>query len=201
MLLTPGITAENCPNKKKCGTIVKCTDEEIIELRIAKIQLGKRIVERVRQNPRWFAKRLLNDRGCPQTYESLGLDVSIDSLDDVIDRCEDKLLELFVGYVAPQGVTALRYSVKRPYGTYQYNKLASDEPLFPAQYEDGRVKVFHLSHDGDHRNILARSGIERRKRILHLKTQIEFAKNLLQRTLDEFDRVSIDDVVAEKTII
>ena len=32
MLLQPGLTAENCPNRVVCGTIIQLTEEEQAEL-------------------------------------------------------------------------------------------------------------------------------------------------------------------------
>ena len=88
--------------------------------------------------------------------------------------------------------------VKRPYGTYQYNKLTSKFAIFPPQQEENEVKVLHLSRDTDPRNILGRSGIERRNRILFLKTQIEKATELLSKAMESVENVSIEEVVTHK---
>ena len=88
--------------------------------------------------------------------------------------------------------------VKRPYGTYQYNKLTIKFAIFPPQQEENEVKVLHLSRDTDPRNILGRSGIERRNRILFLKTQIEKATELLSKAMESVEDVSIEEVVTHK---
>ena len=106
-------------------------------------------------------------------------------------------------YVAPPGVEAHRYLVKRPYATYQYNKLTSKKALFPPQQEENPVKVLHLSRDTDPRNILGRSGIERRNRILMLKTQIEKATKLLTTAHSKIEATSIEaieDVITRKIV-
>ena len=73
--------------------------------------------------------------------------------------------ELTSSYVAPPGVEAHRYRVKRPYATYQYNKLTSKQAIFPPQQEEQEVKVLHLSRDTDPRNILGRSGEDLERKI------------------------------------
>lgn len=108
------------------------------------------------------------------------------------------IAELTSSYVAPPGVEAHRYLVKRPYSTYQYNKLTSKQAIFPPQQEENEVKVLHLSRDTDPRNILGRSGIERRNRILLLKTQIEKATELLSAAMETIEATSIEEVVVSK---
>ena len=70
--------------------------------------------------------------------------------------------------------------------------------MFPPQQESQKVKVLHLSRDTDPRNILGRSGIERRNRILLLKTQIEKATNILKLAMETVSAKSIEEIVAEK---
>ena len=110
------------------------------------------------------------------------------------------IADLTSSYVAPPSVEAHRYLVKRPYATYQYNKLTSKKAIFPPQQEENPVKVLHLSRDTDPRNILGRSGIERRNRILLLKTQIEKATELLSTAMETIEASSIEEVVASKLL-
>ena len=91
-----------------------------------------------------------------------------------------------------------RYLVKRPYGTYEYNKLTSKQAIFPPQQEENEVKVLHLSRDTDPRNILGRSGIERRNKILYLKMQIEKATEVLTKAMETVEATSIEEIVASK---
>ena len=194
----PGLTAEDCPNKEVCGTIIQLTESERAELRAARMENNRRVVETVMMSPSSAAQRLLRDRGCSQTAETLGVEQSAIALIDAIATCQDKIAELTSSYVAPPGVEAHRYSVKRPYNTYQYNKLTSKESIFPPQQEENEVKVLHLSRDTNPRNILARSGIERRNRILLLKTQIEKATELLTLAIESIEATSISEVVISK---
>ena len=198
MLLQPGLTAEDCPNKDICGTIIQLTEEEEAELYAARMENNRRVVRTVMMSPQRAAQRLLRDRGCPQTAETIGIEESTVALIDAISQCQELVAELTSSYVAPPGVEAHRYLVKRPYGTYQYNKLTSKSAIFPPQQEDTEVKVLHLSRDTDPRNILGRSGIERRNRILFLKTQIEKATELLSKAMESVEDVSIEEVVTHK---
>ena len=198
MLLQPGLTAEDCPNKNICGTIIQLTEEEEAELYAARMENNHRIVQTVMMSPQRAAQRLLRDRGCPQTAETIGIEESTVALIDAISQCQELVAELTSSYVAPPGVEAHRYLVKRPYGTYQYNKLTSKSAIFPPQQEDTEVKVLHLSRDTDPRNILGRSGIERRNQILFLKTQIEKVTLSLSKAMESVEDVSIEEVVTHK---
>ena len=205
MLLQPGLTAEECPNQSVCGTIIQLTEEEQAELYAARMENNRRVVQTVLMSPLIAAERLLRDRGCPQTNESIGIEDSIVNLIDQIAQCQSMVAELTSSYVAPPQVEAHRYSVRRPWGTYHYNKFTSKTALFPSQQKiqkDGtlkeKVKVLHLSKDADPRNILGRSGIERRNLILQMKAQIENATSLLNQTRERISATSIEEIVAEK---
>ena len=201
MLLQPGLTAEDCPNRLVCGTIIQLTEEEQAQLYEARMENNRRVVQTVLMSPQEAAQRLLNDRGCPQTNETIGVEESIVALIERIAQCQEIIAELSSSYVAPPGAEAHRYLVKRPYATYQYNKLTSKEAIFPPQQESQEVKVLHLSRDTDPRNILGRSGIERRNRILLLKTQIEKATNILFDAMETVSATSIEEIVAEKIFV
>lgn len=200
MLLQPGLTAEDCPNQSVCGTIIQLTEEEQAQLYEARIENNRRVVQTVLMSPQGAAQRLLHDRGCPQTPETIGIEESTVALIDAIAACQEMIADLTSSYVAPPSVEAHRYLVKRPYATYQYNKLTSKEAIFPPQQEEQEVKVLHLSKDTDPRNILGRSGIERRNRILLLKTQIEKATELLSTAMETIEATSIEEVVASKIV-
>jgi hypothetical protein len=201
MLLQPGLTAEDCPNQSVCGTIIQLTEEEQAQLYEARMENNRRVVQTVLMSSQRAAQRLLRDRGCPQTAETIGIEESTVALIDAIAACQEMIADLTSSYVAPPSVEAHRYLVKRPYATYQYNKLTSKEAIFPPQQEEQEVKVLHLSRDTDHRNILGRSGIERRNRILLLKTQIEKATELLSTAMQTIEATSIEEVVARKIVV
>ena len=123
---------------------------------------NRRVVRTVMMSSQSAAERLLRDRGCPQTYETIGAEESIAALIDRIAQCQEIIEELTSNsYVAPPGTEAHRYLLKRPYATYQYNKLTSKKAIFSPQQEEQSVKVLHLSSDTDPRNILGRSRIDR----------------------------------------
>jgi hypothetical protein len=198
MMMQPGLTAKRCPNKDTCGTIIELTSEDLIELYQARLENNRRIVERIRMTPGQAAHYLLARRGCPQTPESLGVNETIDQLRDAIAQIETTIAELSVGYIASVGVETHRYSVKRPYNTYEYNKLTAKTAIFPPQVKEELVKVIHLSRDDDPRNIEGRSGIERRNRLLAIMTSVKAATNLLNKAQELASNISIDEVVAEK---
>ena len=57
----PGLTAEDCPNKEVCGTIIQLTEEERAELYTARMENNRRVVETVMMSPSLAAQRLLRD--------------------------------------------------------------------------------------------------------------------------------------------
>ena len=198
MMLQPGLTAEDCPNQEVCGTIRSLTEEERAELQMARIEGNRRIIESVKVSPSYAARILLNCRGLPQSSDSLGIAESIAQLKQKIAEIEERVEQTTDLYVAPPAVEAHRYSVKRPSAEYFYNKLASPKPIFPPQVKDTKVKALHLSHDTDARNISARLGIERRNQLLALKTQIDNATEVLDRSLSKVSEDLAELALAEK---
>ncbi|MBD1935576.1 MULTISPECIES: hypothetical protein [Cyanophyceae] len=79
-------------------------------------------------------------------------------------------------YIAPESIEAHQYSVKRPSGAYLYNKFTSKEAIFEPSQRTQKVKVLHLSHDDDPRNIEGRLGIERRNQLTQLRTKLREMK-------------------------
>lgn len=81
MMLQPGLLdSGECLNYKTCGSAVKLTPDEEIELiRVRQIesqqrqQEWERIQETFRTTRRQAALMMLMSRGCPQTAESLGV--------------------------------------------------------------------------------------------------------------------------------
>ena len=80
MLMEPGLEAEDCPNRETCGTIYSLTEEERVEMRIARIENNRRIIEKVSVTSFFAAPLLLDRRGLPQTAEILGITESITAL-------------------------------------------------------------------------------------------------------------------------
>ncbi len=113
MLLQPRLTAENCPNRLICGTIIQLTEEEQAELYAARMENNRRVVRTVMMSSQSAAERLLRDRGCPQTAETIGIEESTVALIDTIATCQEMIAELTSNsYVAPPGVEAHRYIEK-----------------------------------------------------------------------------------------
>jgi hypothetical protein len=200
MMMEPGLTAEDCPNKNVCGTIRQLTDEDRVELHYGRIENNVRTIDTMMTNGRSAALYLLSTRACPQTPASLGVIATLARLRSTLSLLEETISQLSSEdcYVAPIGVEAHRYLVKRPYGVYQYNKLTSKEAIFPPQEREESVKVIHLSSDCDSRNFEGRSGIERRNRLLAIGTAIDTAEALLNRARSVADNPPVSEVVAGK---
>jgi hypothetical protein len=199
MMMAPGLTAEDCPNKNVCGTIRQLTEEDRVELHYARIEHNVRTIDTMITNGRDAALYLLSTRACPQTPASLGITETLDRLRSTLSQLEETIAQLSEDcYVAPIGVEAHRYLVKRPYGIYQYNKLTSREAIFPPQEREESVKVIHLSSDYDSRNFEGRAGIERRNRLLAIRTAIDTAEALLNRTIKAAANPPVNEVVAGK---
>ncbi|WP_072013911.1 hypothetical protein [Myxosarcina sp. GI1] len=174
------------------------TEEDRVELYLARLENNRRIVERVRLTREQTASYLLTSRGCPQTPDSLGITDTLAHLRDAIAHLESTITHLSSSYIAPEGVEAHRYVVKRPYRSYEYNKLTSKEAIFPPQIKEQEVKVVHLSKDDDPRNIEARAGIERRNRLLAIATQIRAATELLDKAREDASSIPVYDTVTHK---
>jgi hypothetical protein len=199
MMMEPGLTAGDCPNRDICGTIRQLTEEDRVELHYARIEHNVRTIDTMITNGRDAALYLLSTRACPQTPASLGITETLDRLRSTLSQLEETIAQLSEDcYIAPIGVEAHRYLVKRPYGVYQYNKLTSREAIFPPQEREESVKVIHLSSDYDSRNFEGRAGIERRNRLLAIRTAIDTAEALLNRTIEAAANPPVNEVVAEK---
>jgi hypothetical protein len=199
MMMAPELTAEDCPNKNVCGTIRQLTEEDRVELHYARIENNVRTIDTMITNGRDAALYLLSTRACPQTPASLGITETLDRLRSTLSQLEETIAQLSEDcYVAPIGVEAHRYLVKRPYGIYQYNKLTSREAIFPPQEREESVKVIHLSSDYDSRNFEGRAGIECRNRLLAIRTAIDTAEALLNRTIEAAANPPVNEVVAGK---
>lgn len=192
MMLSPGLTAEDCPNRETCGILTELTPEEEVELIcIRQVEWeqreaeAERIREVIRVNQRQAAAMMLRARGCSQTPESLGVTEALAQVESRLDQLRAQLSQYEEIYIAPTDCELHHYNVKRPRGTYEYNKLTAGTPIFEPSEKETKVRVIHLSHDDDPRNLEGRAGIERRNKLLSLTARLGQIEQLLAGVLAE----------------
>ncbi len=179
MMMTPGLIADDCPNQQTCGTFSEYTPEERVELIRVRREREQIIRETIRCTQRQAAAMMLLQRGCPQTVESLGVSEALAAVELRLTEVRSHLARFENQYIAPTGSETHRYNVKRGYATYWYNKLTSESSIFEPSVRQGMVRVIHLSHDDDPRNLEARQGIERRNKLLSLRSQLRQIEQIL----------------------
>lgn len=183
MMMQPGLEPKDCPNFKACGSATTLTPEEGVELiRIREIRWQqaqeeyRRLQERIRVTRHRAATMMLMARGCPQTLESLGVTESITGIDAHLETLRSHLQHFEGKYIAPEACEIHHYSVKRPYGKYGYNKLTAETAIFEPSEKETKVKVIHLSHDDDPRNLEGQCGIDRHNALTQIRTQLKLAE-------------------------
>lgn len=191
MMLQPGIDPGDCENYATCGGATQLTPEEEFELiRWREIQNRERQEEWERQreairvNRHQAALMMLMGRACPQTPESLGVVDLLAQVATLVEEVRSQLPQFEGQYIAPEKCEAHTYNVKRPKGVYCYNKLTAAEAIFEPSEKSDKVRVIHLSHDGDPRDSEARLGIERRNALTQARTQINVAQVALAQALE-----------------
>ena len=147
---------------------------------------------------------MLKARGNHQDYDSFELLELTSSTAEVLRLFNNELGQLAANdnvYIAPDGIEAHVYSVKRPprnrfpdhwtleevrreQSVYYYHKLTSKSAQFKAMEKDDdgnfkSCKVIHLSHSDNARNIQGRLGIERRNKLNKIRTRLLRAQQLL----------------------
>lgn len=195
MMMQPGLEPEDCINYKACGSASQLTPEEEVELiRVREIQRQEaeirrqdyiqeweRVQERIRVSRRSAAIAMLMQRGCPQTLDNFGIAGSIVSIETRLQQLRSHLEQFATDcYIAPDSCEAHCYNVKRPSGTYGYNKPTSKEAIFEPEEKPEKVKVLHLSHDDDPRNIEGRREIERRNHLHQVRSKVDVAARMLE---------------------
>lgn len=181
MMQQPGLTAEDCLNRESCGVLTELTPEEEVEL----VCIRQERTERIRVRQREAAAMMLLARGCPQTPESLGVTEALATVEARLDQLRSQLSQYEGAYIAPAECELHHYNVKRPRGTYVYNKLTAATPIFEPSEKATLVRVIHLSHDDDPRNLEGRAGIERRNKLQHLVARLGQIEQLLTSVLAE----------------
>ena len=79
---------------------------------------------------------------------------------------------------------------------YTYNKLLATSTIFDPAEEERPVRALHLSHDHDPRNLEGRLGIERRNRLMQIRTRLQVAVTALAEA-DAIASAPVKDVLAE----
>jgi hypothetical protein len=127
---------------------------------------------------------MLNARGCPQTVDDFGLPSAIATIQTQLQDLVAALSAYEGVYIAPEACELHAYNVKRLGRVYEYNKLTAKQSAF-ASAEGGRqVRTIHLSHSNYPRSIAVGLGIERRNRLMQVRTQVALAKAAMQTAIE-----------------
>jgi hypothetical protein len=199
MMMTPGLTAEDCPNRDTCGILHELTPDEQVELvRVREIEREQwetetqrrrveweRVQETIRVTQRQAATMMLMSRGCSQSPRELGVTDAISAVSSRLEQLRSAIAQLEESYIAPPDCEAHQYNVKRPRGIYFYNKLTAGSFIFEPSERTEKVRVLHLSHDDDERNLVARSGVDKRNKLLRLAGQLRHMEQTLASVLAE----------------
>jgi hypothetical protein len=172
MMQQPGLQPVDCPNFTTCRTALGIEPSQDFDL-----QNWQGLLQ---TNRGQLAVRMLSSRGCPQAVEDFGLPAKLAALQTQLQELE-ALLEAYEGvYIAPEACELHVYNVKRPRGVYWYRKLTASQPIFASAEGSRNVRTIHLSHSDDPRSIEAGLGIERRNRLMKVRTQLALAKAAMQ---------------------
>lgn len=134
------------------------------------------------QQSSWFLEAIeqheravisLRERGNHQSLESLGVSEEIEKAVESLKQLESKLRTFNRGYIAPEGVKMKAYNQQQQSKTYDYYKLQSTTAQFkPERKANPKCKSIHLGKADDEKYIQGKLGIERRKRLLKIRTQL-----------------------------
>ncbi|MBD1906946.1 hypothetical protein H6F53_15840 [Trichocoleus sp. FACHB-832] len=180
MMLQPGLEPGDCPNYFTCGAASSYTDEELVEL----VQVREQQRERIRVTRQQAAIMMLMSRGNPQDLNSLEVNNLISEIELSLQALKERLNQFENVYIAPEQTEVHQYNVKRRDKNFWYNKLTSKQAMFKPVDQRSLVKVIHLSHDDDPRNIEARLGVERRNQLTQVRTKLKEIQSRLADALD-----------------
>ena len=194
MMMQPGLEPKECPNWKTCGKVQLYEPHEIVELQRVRLVESRRQRQVFRITRHQSAIMMLKERGGHQELSDFGIEALQSDIAQALTDLQEHLEPLTVGYVAPEGVNVHRYSVKRPGyihrdpatgeethvpRVYTYNKLLANSAMFEPAEEERPVRAIHLSRDSDPRNLEGRLGIERRNRLMQVRTRLQIAVTAL----------------------
>ncbi|MEM7556087.1 MAG: hypothetical protein AAF378_18700 [Cyanobacteria bacterium P01_A01_bin.84] len=121
----------------------------------------------------------LKERGNHQSPESLGVSEQIEKAQKLLRQLESKLKTFNRGYIAPEEVKMKTCNPKRDSDkeqqpkTYNYYKLQSKTAQFKSETKaNSKCKSIYLGKVGDEKYVQGKLGIERRKRLLKIRTQL-----------------------------
>ena len=216
MMMQPTLEPKDCPNWKTCGRVQEYTAEEEVALqRVMEIEGDRVTCEWIITRHR-AAITMLQQRGQHREVSDFGLAEDQSAIAEALNRLQENLSSFSQreGYIAPDGIEAHRYNVKRSGRHYRgddgkwyrkrrvywYNKLTASSHVFlPAvpdeEVEDDSVRVIHTSHDNDSRNIESRLGIERRNRLNQIRTQLSIAVAAIEQA-NELASEPFDDLLS-----
>lgn len=202
MMMQPTLEPKDCPNWETCGRVQEYTpDEEIALQRVIEIE-GERVTCEWMITRHRAAIAMLQERGQHREVSDFGLEEAQSAITEALTRLQESLSSFaqHEGYIAPDGIEAHRYNVKRPGRRYRgedgkwyryrrvywYNKLTANNKIFAPAVPDEEVRydsvrVIHTSHDDDPRNIESRLGIERRNRLNQIHTQLSTALEAIEQ--------------------
>ena len=181
---TPGLLAAQCTNLVACSELAKADENG----GTVNLQVGNKVQAQhsVPMSANSAATLMLRQRGNPQDLDSLGIASLMETLQDAMVGLETQLAQLEPDgkqYIAPEGTEVHVYAVKRPYGTYWYNKLAAHREMFHPQAQQRLVRHIHLGKTDDPRHREAQAGIERRNQLVKTRTQLMTAAKALEAAL------------------
>ncbi|MEO0869612.1 MAG: hypothetical protein AAFY17_14480 [Cyanobacteria bacterium J06642_11] len=182
---TPGLVASQCPNLGACSELTKLDGESnAVHLQVA---YEDQAPQTVPVSASSAATLMLRQRGCPQDMEALGIGPLIEALQASMTKLETQITQFeehySKQYIAPEGTEVHAYAVKRPYGTYWYNKLAAHREMFQPQMQQRLVRHIHLGKTGESRHTVAQAGIERRNQLTKVRTQLMAAATALENAV------------------
>ena len=194
MMQQADLRVEDCPNLSVCGVAQRLEPEAEFEL----VRAGTSGTEHFSVTRREAAAMMLMSRGSPQPVASFGVGEAIAELSEQLRHLNEELAQYEGSYIAPAGVEAVTYSVKRPgpktemadgqivrsVKEYWYNKLMSQSAIFAPAEQSRSVKVIHLSKDDDPRNLEGRRGVERRNQLNQISTQLRVAERAVAQALE-----------------
>ncbi len=180
MMQQPGLEPGDCPNYFTCGAVQEYEMGELFEL----VRVGEEGWERIRVTRQQAAIMMLMSRGNPQDLNSLEVNDLISEIELSLQALKERLNQFEDVYIAPEQTEVNQYNVKRRGKSFWYNKLTSKEAMFKPVEQRALVKVIHLSHDDNPRNIEARLGVERRNQLTQARTKLKEIQSRLADALD-----------------